>query len=264
MDKLPEIARQKSSSMDDLYVQARDSNDEFVQTLSAVLNDLKEQNPEKFENSYIKLGGIKHPKKANDNVLDKFDGDVSRTCDILRATYVGPADTFDEFFEALDTRMQIVAMKDRIARPNEFGYRDRKVNAALASNGHICEVQGLVQEIENVRNETHPFRERAKQIEKRAKGENRLMTEAEREEHHFLRMFCMSKHNEAAIKANLNSKLDPSLPEERLEELRTVSVPFLDFDKIPALTDAYKGTEKPKDDIKAKHDYDNSDDKLDI
>ncbi len=249
MDKLPEIARQKSSSLDDLYVQARESNDEFVQTLSGVLNDLKEAKPEKFKDSYIKIGGIKEPQKARNNVSRKFDGDVSRNCDILRATYVGNANTFDEFFEELDKRMKIVAMKDRIARPNEYGYRDRKVNAALSSNNHVCEVQGLVQEIEDVRSETHPFRERAKQVEARATNENRLMTPDEREEFHFLRMFCVSKHNEAAIKAGLNEKLDPTLPEERLTELRTVNVPFLDFDNMPAFKDDFESPkEKPKAD----------------
>lgn len=244
MDKLPEIARQNSQSLDDLYVQANESNDEFVQTLSSVLNDLKEKNPEKFEGSYIKNGGIKNPIKARENVSRKFDGDVSRNCDILRATYVGKAETFDEFFEELDKRMKIVAMKDRIARPNEYGYRDRKINAALSSNGHVCEVQGLVQEIEDVRSETHPFRERAEKVKERSTKENRLMTQEEREEFHFLRMFCVSKHNEAAIKAGLNDKLDPTLSEERLAELRTVQVPFLDFDSMPAFKDDFQA---PKD-----------------
>ncbi len=244
MDKLPEIARQSSHSMDDLYAQARSSNDDFVQTLSSVLNDLQQQSPEKFKDSYIKLGGIKHPDKARGNVSRKFDGDVSRTCDILRASYVGNADTFDEFFEALDKRMKIVAMKDRIARPNEYGYRDRKVNVALSSNGHICEVQGLVKEIEDVRSETHPFRERAEQVKERATKENRVMTPDEREEFHFLRMFCTSKHNEAAIKAGLNDHLDPTLPADRLKELQSIQFPFLDFNNLPALQNDFEAPEK--------------------
>ncbi len=267
MDKLPEIAHQSSNSLDDLYVQARESNDEFVQIISSVLNDLKEKSPEKYEDSYIKNGGIKNPIKARNNVTRKFDGDVSRNCDILRATYVGKAETFDEFFEELDKRMKIVAMKDRIARPNEYGYRDRKVNAALPGNGHVCEIQGLVQEIENVRSETHPFRERAEQVQERATKENRLMTEDEREEFHFLRMFCVSKHNEAAIKAGLNDKLDPTLPEERLTELRTVNVPFLDFDNIPAFKEDFQAPkDKPKSDAfkTPVTDLDADDDKLDM
>ncbi len=267
MDKLPEIARQSTNSLDDLYVQARDSNDEFVSNLSNVLNTLKEKDPKKFEESYIKLGGIKHPQKARDNVSEKFSGDVSRSCDILRATYVGKAETFDEFFEALDKSMKIVAMKDRIARPNEFGYRDRKVNAALSSNGHICEIQGLVQEIEDVRNTTHPFRERANKIEKKAISENRLMSAEEEDEYKFLRMFCLSKHNEAAIKAGLNAKLDPTLEAERLTELKTVNIPFIDFDSLPAFKDSFvkPQTENPSAETKTSGtDIDNKTEKFDI
>lgn len=234
MRKYPDDARQSLDSLDALYKQACEHSDDFSQRMTLVLEKLQGHDPDTFEESSLKIGNVKTWKKAQGNVLGKFGGDASLSCDLLRASYIGKADTIEKAVEEIGNQFEIMAIKDRIARPNKYGYRDNRIQAALP-NGHICEIQCLVHEIHDVRDVTHAPRDRANAILKVAETEGRDLTEQERIEYDYLRKFSLGVHNKAAIDCGLNERLDPDLSEAKRMELSIVGFPLVHFKEAAAL-----------------------------
>jgi len=228
MKDLPKVARQKTGNLDELYSQAYNLFPDFSSRMEDILKNLQERAPEDFSDMRIVIAKIKDPQKARDNVLDKFNGDACLTCDLLRASCIGEAKTFVAITEEIGNQFEIVARKNRIARPNKYGYRDDKINGALP-NGHVCEVQCKVKEIDEVSDLTHEARDRANAIEAKADKENRDMNEQERTEYDFLKKLCLGIHNKAAIAGGLNEYLSPELSENRRLELSIVGFPVVDF-----------------------------------
>lgn len=243
MENLPKIARQKTSNLDELYRQAYKLFPDFSSRMETIQKNLQERSPEDFSDMCVFIAKIKDPQKARTNVLDKFNGDACLSCDLLRASCVGKAKDFGDITEEIGVQFVIVARKDRIAKPNKFGYRDDKINGALP-NGHVCEVQCKVREIQDVSDLTHEARDRAKEIEAKADKENRDMNEQERTEYDFLKKFCLGIHNKAAIAGGLNEYLSPELSEKRRLELSIVGFPVVDFKHSAQLQD-----KSPKPDV---------------
>jgi len=231
LESLPEVARQNTGNLDELYKQAHEFFPDFVERMESVLRKLEERDSLDFADVSIKIADIKERQKAQTNVVKKFDGDACLSCDLLRASCIGKASTFGDIAEEIGNQLEIIARKNRIARPNKYGYRDDKINGALP-NGHVCEVQCKVKEIEDVSDLTHDARDRANEIEFEAKSEERLMDTQERTEYDFLRKLCLGIHNKAAIAGGLNKHLSTDLSEKRRLELSIVGFPVVHFKQV--------------------------------
>tara|TARA_R110001592_G_scaffold16881_12_gene71690 strand:- start:11926 stop:12642 length:717 start_codon:yes stop_codon:yes gene_type:complete len=206
MEKIPEVARQNTGNLDELYKQAHEFFPDFVERMESVLKKLEERDSLDFADVGIKIADIKERHKAQ-------------------------ASTFADIAEEIGNQFEIIARKNRIAKPNKYGYRDDKINGALP-NGHVCEVQCKVKEIEDVSDLTHEARDRANEIEFEAKSEDRLMDTQERTEYDFLRKLCLGIHNKAAIAGGLNKYLFPDLSEKRRLELSIVGFPVVHFKQV--------------------------------
>lgn len=224
--------KQKLTSLDSLYAQARETFDPFVSELEQFAEHCRKSDPEKYGMLEFRHSGLKTYDKAFANVSRKFGGDASMTLDLVRGSLVIPGAYLDDLVAEMDRHFKRAGkVEDRVREPNEFGYRDRQFFIEMP-NGHICEVQCLFHEIEAVRKLTHPRREMANAIKGRAIEEGRLLTAEERRARGLHVKYCLAQHNKAAISAGINDRLDPDLPESARAMLIVSGFPVVDFAEV--------------------------------
>ncbi len=227
MGKLPKIAHQQFDNMDDIMAHAKEAEPEFAEQMARFL-DLLNEDPALQGNVALTVGKMKLYNKARDNIRDKFDGDASMLCDVLRAKMVANVDVVKQVAEKAEEFFDIVAKEDRVANPNEFGYRDYKFNLQL-SNGHVCELQCVIPEIAAVNDITHAARENSKAVKNQAGVEDRPLTEKEIGERDYWRKVALTEHNTIAVKGGLNDRLSEDLSDNDRLMLTVPAFPVVRF-----------------------------------
>ncbi|QDF74447.1 MULTISPECIES: RelA/SpoT domain-containing protein [Shewanella] len=163
---------QASQDLDSLYALAGEAQQE----LAALLEGLN------FTQRYqLMLPEVKSYERAKAKIAAKFDGDASRITDLARASLV--ADDIQGLmtaYEALNSQVKVLQVKNRFAAPKASGYRDLNLLVQLPETGMIAEVQLHLKGIAEIKSgDEHKVYEQIQAIEARAKSQSRELSELE-------------------------------------------------------------------------------------
>lgn len=199
---------------DELYQQAQASAPVLENTGQSILNRLKTQNPEMFEGVVFEMGPIKSRDRAHAKIESDYGGNHRDIKDLVRGRFVvNTPEQIKAIKQAILDEFDIDSMKDKYAVPSDTGYRDINTKIAL-ENGHVAEIQIQQRDMLRVNRLSHDIMEDVQQIQRRAKLENRVLTEAEYERVTTLEKQSIDLHNAAAHDAGLNDLVDPELREK--------------------------------------------------
>lgn len=165
--------RQGSDDLDHLYADAAVAQRELGDLTRSVASDLggRALVPE----------NLKGRPRAQEKIAADYQGENARITDLARSSIeFDTPQQIDQAMKEIGARAEIVRVKDRFKKPLD-GYRDVMMNVRMP-NGHIVEVQLHLKAILDVKNGPgHPLYEEIREIDARAKIENRQLTEHEKE-----------------------------------------------------------------------------------
>jgi hypothetical protein len=164
---------QGSKDLDALYAEAQAADAELHRAVDEVAKETG--------GTAVFPPGLKGRERATEKINADYGGDASRLFDITRATI--EYESVEKLYHGLDkisTRLVVVRLKDRFAKPLESGYRDILMNVRMP-NGHIGEVQLHLKQILAVKEEEHKGYEVVRSLEATAHTENRELTAEEKQ-----------------------------------------------------------------------------------
>lgn len=144
---------------------------------------------------------LKGRPRAEQRIATSFEGHAERLTDLLRGRIAfSSLDALLGAVRACGEAFDVVAVKDRFARPFADGYRDVLLNVRL-SNGHVAELQlHLDETLAFADTGSHALYEQARAIFARAKTEGRSLTADELDEVAQLNRRARIGHNLALVK----------------------------------------------------------------
>ncbi|MEZ5814403.1 MAG: RelA/SpoT domain-containing protein [Alphaproteobacteria bacterium] len=158
---------------------------------------------------------MKEPERALEKINSDYKGDPRQIKDLVRGRFV--VDTPEQIVaikQAILEELDVDSLKDKYAEPSSTtGYRDLNTKVAL-ENGHIAEIQVQQRDMMRVNKPTHDLMEEIQEIDRQAKAENRVLTEAEKTRIDTLENQAIELHNAAAHDGKLNDLVKPELREK--------------------------------------------------
>jgi len=119
-------------------------------------------------------GPPKDRDRAEEKIELNYGGDAAKINDLVRASlsYNKVADVYKALDKLSKTKgIEIVLVKDRIAKPISGGYRD--VSLKVKVEGHVCELQLHLGSVMKAKQGAHKLYEEIRSIAAKAKGEGR-------------------------------------------------------------------------------------------
>ncbi|MBY5921231.1 hypothetical protein [Ferrimonas balearica] len=160
--KRTDRALQPHTDFDDLYRQANAAQFELVQLTRHVAF---------ISDTEAVLPGIKSRNRAEAKLEGELDGDVSRLTDLARTSLVAEdIGSLVTAYEQLESRVEVVAVKNRFKQPKANGYRDLNLLVRLPQSDMVAEVQIHLAPIAAIKNGAeHDIYEQIQNLERRAK-----------------------------------------------------------------------------------------------
>ncbi len=151
----------------ELYFQAVETLPLYEEAMNSFLDQLREENPGKFETVKFKLADIKNPVRFKEKLDGDYNGNADEVLDLVRGTFVcsKPSEIFD-LQDALETAMDVKRVKDNFFKPTATALRNFNNNIRMP-NGHIVETQVMYSGTWLVKDITHDLMEDAQSIERR-------------------------------------------------------------------------------------------------
>jgi ppGpp synthetase/RelA/SpoT-type nucleotidyltranferase len=164
-------------SVDRLRAEAPEAQAELNQIVTEIAGDLEGEASWRTE---VKDRG-RSLRKVREYVDDRADGDASMLVDVVGARI--RFDSVDALYKALDVmkndrRVNIVRIKDRVAKASPSGNRSVLMNVRL-SNGHVGELKFSLKSFERASTAEHPLYEIRRDLESRASAKRRALTPVE-------------------------------------------------------------------------------------
>ncbi|MDO8775679.1 MAG: RelA/SpoT domain-containing protein [Burkholderiaceae bacterium] len=159
----------------------------------------------------LKLAKLKGPDRAAAKIASDYGGDPTQIKDLVRGTVVVKSlqdveQAIAELrnkFEVLETGFRN-SLTDATVSPN--GYRDVKMNVRI--DGHTAEVQVNLAEMMAAKHDAHPLYEQQSALARKISDEQRLPTQAERNEAEALQQRQRDIYTAAWAEANSSRNLD--------------------------------------------------------
>ncbi|ELR66980.1 hypothetical protein C942_04684 [Photobacterium marinum] len=163
---------QNHTDFDSLYSEAVQAQDELEKIIRQV-GLLTGNQP--------KLPGVKSKARAQHKIDTELNGNTHKLTDLARGSLVAnDIGSLVQSFEQLSHEVTVLEVKNRFKQPGPSGYRDLKMLVRLPKSQHIAEIQLHLAAISDIKNgEEHKIYEQIQNIERRAKAEQRSLTELE-------------------------------------------------------------------------------------
>lgn len=175
---LPVKAKQPVSDPDELWKKSAEAMTDYTSFLTGISETLgiKKMTQSPDDVDFSQAGGmlfiapLKGQERAKEKVENKYGGDWSRLCDVVRASIA--VDTLDDLKGLMaklkDGGMELAAKPDdRFHKPTAVGYADVNLNVKL-SNGLVGELQLHVKPMLEAKNAGHKPYEVIRKVEERA------------------------------------------------------------------------------------------------
>jgi ppGpp synthetase/RelA/SpoT-type nucleotidyltranferase len=165
------------ASVDRLRAEAPEAQAELNQIVTDIAHDLEGEASWRKE---VKDRG-RSLRKVREYVDDFPTGDASMLVDVVGARI--RFDSVDALYKALDAlkndpRINIVRIKDRVARATPSGNRSVLMNVRLP-NGHVAELKFSLKSFERASTAEHPLYEIRRDLDSRASAKRRALTPVE-------------------------------------------------------------------------------------
>ena len=134
----------------------------FAERIADKVNEARNEtpSPQKYK-VYVTtvVGKLKSETRVMEKVMEKYEGDYSKLCDLARMEFrcrdvAAMEAVLDRIAE--DSDVEILLIKDRLRETFDAritnGYRDVLINVRHAANGHICEIQITLKSLADIKN----------------------------------------------------------------------------------------------------------------
>lgn len=209
---MPDGLQRHDLTFPQLYEQARDSVPLLQREGNEMLADLRSKYPGVFDTAHFETGPLKTEERAKAKIEGDYAGDHSKIADLARGRLVidkpEQVEALRDYFQQQQrSGFKVEVMKDRFAVPSDTNFRDLNMQARL-SNGHVVEFRVEHEDIMQAAKKTHDPYEDIQKIERRAKAEGRMMTEAEALQRQAILDGVRDTHGDPAREAGMDRLLN--------------------------------------------------------